>query len=87
MFASFNDWSERNVLLSGWKNFLNGKRKKEKEIEKEKKKEEEETISSKRSKLLNVLLNRSLERVRQDSLVCVTSYKASSSTETTSCSR
>lgn len=42
MFASFNDWSERNVLLSGWKNFLNGKRKKEKEIEKEKKKEEEE---------------------------------------------
>lgn len=54
---------------------------------KEKKKEEEETISSKRSKLLNVLLNRSLERVRQDSLVCVTSYKASSSTETTSCSR
>lgn len=38
MFASFNDWSERNVLLSGWKNFLNGKRKKEKEIEKEKKK-------------------------------------------------
>lgn len=41
MFASFNDWSERNVLLSGWKNFLNGKRKKEKEIEKEKKKTEE----------------------------------------------
>lgn len=39
MFASFNDWSERNVLLSGWKNFLNGKRKKEKEIEKEKKKQ------------------------------------------------
>lgn len=33
--------TDRNVMFFWWKNFLNGKRKKEKEIEKEKKKTEE----------------------------------------------